>query len=63
MKDFLGNELNVGDDVVIMQKSYRNFIKGKIIRITKCMVIVQHDETNVCSTETKQTFDQVIKIV
>ena len=63
MKDFLGNELNVGDNVVFMQKSYRNFMKGKIIRITTCTVIVQHDETNVCSTETKQTGDQVIKIV
>ena len=63
MKDFLGNELNVGDDVVIMQKSYRNFIKGKIIRITTCTVIVQHAKTNVGDTETKQTGDQVIKIV
>ena len=62
MKDFLGYELNIGDDVVFMQKEYRSLMRGRIIKITKCMVVVEHEKTNVCSTETKQFHDQVIKI-
>ena len=58
--DFLGKELNVGDDVV--QLSYRNLLKGTIKKITPKTLIISHERTNVGGTETKQFHDQVIKI-
>lgn len=60
--DFLGNELEVGDEVVFVQLGYRNLLKGTIAKITPKMVFITHEETNVCSTETKQAHSQVVKI-
>jgi len=60
--DFLGKELNVGDDVVFVQLSYRNLLKGTIKKITPKTLIISHERTNVGGTETKQFHDQVIKI-
>jgi len=60
--DFLGKELNVGDDVVFVQLSYRNLLKGTIKKITPKTVIISHERTNVGGTETKQFHNQVIKI-
>jgi hypothetical protein len=34
MKDFLGNELKVGDFCVLIEPSYRNLIIGKVTKIT-----------------------------
>lgn len=62
MKDFLHNELQVGDTVVFVQLGYRNLLKGEIINITPKTILIKHEETNTCSTETKQTGSQVIKI-
>ena len=37
-KDYLGNEIRVGDEVVYMQLNYRDFKKGIITKITeKCV--------------------------
>jgi len=52
--DFLGQELNVGDDIVFVEKNYRQFKKGKIIKITAKML-----ETD---THFRQFHNQVIKI-
>ncbi len=42
-KDFLGNELSVGDTVVFVQLGYRNLLKGKIKSLTaRTAAITQH---------------------
>jgi len=61
-KDFLGQELQVGDEIVFVQLGYRNLLKGKIASITPKTLMIEHDKTNVCSTSTKQFHDQVVKI-
>lgn len=60
--DFLGRELNVGDEVVFLQIGYRNLLHGTITKITPQKVVIKHEPTNVCSTETIQHHQQVIKI-
>lgn len=62
MKDFLGNELFVGDEIVFVQLSYRNLLKGIIKEITPKTILISHAETNTCGIETKQFPDQVVKI-
>jgi len=61
-RDYLGKEIHLGDKVVFVQLGYRNFWKGTISRITKCTVIIDHQKTNMCSTQTKQNHNQVIVI-
>lgn len=63
MKDFLGRDLKVGDKVVFVQLGYRNLLKGKIKSMTAKTILISHKETNACSTETKQTASQVVKIM
>lgn len=64
MKDFLGNELNIGDIIVCNDKRYSTLIIAKIIKFTpKCLKAIspdlyQKDKTN----ESIYTSDQVIKI-
>lgn len=60
--DFLGNELNIGDEVVFMQIGYRGLMKGFIISMSNKKAIISHEKTNVCKTEAIQFFDQIIKI-
>ena len=60
MKDFLGNELNVGDTVVMIRPNYRELMKAKIIRFTNCFVVLSCP--HVWKGEIKQTSDQMIKI-
>ncbi|QGT54393.1 hypothetical protein b3_0149 [Synechococcus phage B3] len=68
MKDFLGNNLEVGDIVVMMRPNYREFMKAKIVRFTKCFVIVTYEEKYgpnrefVSHYEIKQDPCQLIKI-
>lgn len=33
-KDFLGNELSLGDEVVFVQQNYRNYLRGHIVAFT-----------------------------
>lgn len=61
-KDFLGQELNIGDEVVFIQLGYRNLLRGKIKKITEKTVLIEHKKTNTYSTETKQFPSQVVKI-
>jgi hypothetical protein len=61
MKDFLGNDLAVGDMVVMILPQYRELMKAKIIRFTKCYVILTYDQSY--KGEIKQTPDQMIKIM
>ena len=59
--DKLGNELKIGDEVIFMQLNYRNLLIGEIIKITKCTVLIEHEETNTRQTQTRQAHSQVIK--
>lgn len=61
-KDFLGNVIHLGDTVVFIQLKYRNLLKGTVVKITPKTVLIVHDKTNVCSTETKQFHNQVVVI-
>jgi len=45
MKDFLGKELSLDDEVVFTAPSYRMFAKGKIIAFTKTKVRVEYMNT------------------
>lgn len=64
MKDFLGNELNIGDIIICNDKRYSNLIIAKIVKFTpKCLKalspdLYQNDRTNISI----YTSDQVIKI-
>ena len=66
MKDFLGNELAVGDDVVMMLPGYRSFRKGTIHRFTKCYAVVRYKSmsgTKLYDSEIKQEPSQLVKFV
>lgn len=38
--DFVGNPIEIGDDVILFQLHYRNFVRGKITKITKHYVFI-----------------------
>lgn len=40
MKDFLGNELSVGDDVVYISGKYNQFYTGHIVKFTARNVVI-----------------------
>ena len=61
-KDFLENELEVGDEVVFMQKGYRVLMKGTIKRLTPKTALIVHKKANIGGTETRQEHSQIIKI-
>ena len=60
-KDFIGNTIKVGDNVVFMRKNYRNFMTGIIESISPLKVLIAHGKTNTGDTETRQFHSQVIK--
>ncbi len=62
LKDFLGQDLEVGDEVVFIQLRYRNLLKGTIIKMTPKTILIAHERTNVGSTQTKQFPEQVVRI-
>lgn len=63
MKDFLDNELNIGDEVVFIRPKYRELITGKIIRFTpKFCIIEKKSEYTSPSDAIKQTPCQLVKI-
>lgn len=62
-KDFIGNTISIGDEVIFMQKGYRNLINGRITKLTDKMCFIEHERTNTGGTETRQYHDQVIKII
>lgn len=62
MKDFLGRDLNLGDEVVFVQLNYRNLLKGTIVKTTKQMIFIEHPRTNVGGTLTRQFPEQVVKV-
>lgn len=59
--DFLGNELNIGDDVVFMQLNYRNLLKGKIVSLSKYKAKISHEKIG-SRSDTSQLKNQIVKI-
>lgn len=65
MKDFLGNELEVGDQVITTDSDYKEFLLVTITRFTKCKVFVHwkgkkwgfdHDK------ELRRNPEQIVKV-
>ena len=42
MKDILGQELSVGDSVVVVRKGYRDMVKAKIIALTSKFIRAEY---------------------
>lgn len=62
-KDYLGNDLFVGDEVVFMQIRYRGLMKGVIKALSPQKATITHNKTNLGSTESIQFHDQIIKVI
>lgn len=45
MKDFLGNQLDIGDEVVLTAPQYRHLVKAKVIAFTPKKVRVEYSNT------------------
>lgn len=58
--DFFKQPINVGDTVAFMQLGYRCLRMGKVIKITPMMVVIEHEQFDYCSTQTKQYHGQII---
>ena len=43
--DFLGNELNLGDEIVFADPSYRNLVKGNIYSMADQSCIIVYNKT------------------
>lgn len=59
-RDFLNQELNLGDYVIFMKQHYREFGMGKIIKFTPQKVRVKYG--NHTFMEILQTADQLVKV-
>lgn len=66
MKDFLGRELKVGDEVVCIEKGYNNLLRGEIVKITPKTLQVKYTRKSFMGIdkveEVKRFSDQVVKI-
>ena len=54
MKDFLDKEVQVGDEVVITEPGYHNFVRGVIVKFTPKGVKVKYHRF--CSKSVEETF-------
>jgi hypothetical protein len=61
-KDFLGNELNIGDKVEYYCKYRREFKKGKIKKISPKMLYLEVDRIGRYFDILRQRHEQVTKI-
>ena len=62
-KDFLKNDIFVGDEVVFMELNYRNLLKGTVVRITPQMVVIEYYDSGFSKmNKVKQVFNQVVNI-
>jgi hypothetical protein len=59
-KDFLGNELNVGDEVAYFSPHYRTFMRGEIVKISPKVLYVGTGRNR--KGTFRQFHEQVIKI-
>lgn len=67
MKDYIGNKLDIGDEVIFVAPGYRSFAKGKISKITAKTVFIDYLNTwnyaNGHPSEVKQSGSQIIKVI
>jgi len=61
-KDFLGQEISVGDIVVFVEIDYRNLMLGTVDKITPKMVFLSHQRGVLHWTSCKQFHNQVVVI-
>ena len=61
-RDYLGKELNIGDEVVFMQIGYRGLMKGIITFMSNQKAAIEHEPTNTYRTKSIQFYNQIIKI-
>lgn len=61
-KDFLGNELNVGDEVAYFSPHYRTFQRGNITKISPKVLYIEKYKTKDYTQTFRQFHEQVIKI-
>lgn len=61
IKDFLGNELQIGDKVVFMQLNYRALMAGYIVSMAPKSCLISHEPTNTGKKESRQSYSQLIK--
>ena len=65
-RDYLGNEVSVGDEVVFLQ--LRSLMRGKIIKLMPNSVLIQYNHSTEpvqlleWSLESIRFYDQIIKI-
>ena len=62
MKDYLGNELKVGDPVIFITPGYRDYSKGVIKRFTEYYVFIEKEKHGHFDKEIKQTSNRLILI-
>lgn len=62
MKDFLGNELQVGDSVVAVRLGYRELVRCTIVALTVYKVRLRLDGEKYFHDTFLQTPDQIILI-
>lgn len=60
-RDYIGQELKVGDKVVFMQVKYRGLLTGTIISMTNQTAVIEHKKTNLGNTTTRQYYSQIVK--
>lgn len=60
--DFLGNELNIGDEVVFMRVEYRNLMRGVIKSMGTVKGTIEHTPDYRNRSTTMQFFNQMVKI-
>ena len=63
MKDFLGNELNVGDNVVCIVSGYRGFTKAKILSISAKRIRVIYPSLWKLCNDKVVTLDPVYNVI
>jgi hypothetical protein len=65
MKDYIGNELSIGDKVAFMVPGYRELASGVITGFSNCYVYIDRKPSKGKAdwiTNIKQTPNQIIKI-
>lgn len=60
--DFLGNEIIVGDEIVLMNPYYRGLVRGKILKITPKQIKIDITSKSYNQKTTRHS-SQVIKII
>jgi hypothetical protein len=61
MKDFLGNILEVGDEVICIELHYKNLKEATVVRVTLQTVTVEYNKHG-RREEVKRYSEQVVRI-